>query len=118
MTKTSGKRTKPASDPGVSGEDDDTTSSDGSVRSSPARYDDTCSVELLDREVRSTEKSGSFPVMFADLFKKDETSTRNGCCHFIQPTEGDILEIMDTDIDKVTNLWGHCLLGCFAGGFP
>lgn len=118
MAKPAGKRKTSTSDLVVSGDEDEATSSDGSVRSSLEKQDDSCSVELMDKDFFSFEKVGSFPIMFADLFKEKSTSQGVGSCHYIKPTEDDILETVDTDINKVIGLLGHCLLGCFAGRFP
>lgn len=56
--------------------------------------------------------------MFADMFNDKFASYGDGSCQYITPLEADILEIEDSDIDKVVDLLGHCLLGCFAGRFP
>lgn len=56
--------------------------------------------------------------MFADLFKATTPSHADGSCHYFKPSDDPILDIEEEDMDKVADLWGHCLLGCFAGKFP
>lgn len=52
------------------------------------------------------------------LFKEAEAPLADGRCHFLKPTDSEVLEIQVSNIDKVKDLWGHCLLGSFAGRFP
>lgn len=65
----------------------------------------------------SPTKNGVFPVGFAELFKDARKPAPDGVCTYIPPKQNDILEVEESDIDTVIDLWGVCLLGCFAGQF-
>lgn len=41
----------------------------------------------------------------------------DGTCKYIKLADFDILELDPLNVDKVNDLWGFCLLGCFAGKF-
>lgn len=105
-----------SSDPGVNGDDDDDVSSESSVKSSPAKCMDTCPLDQHEKD--ETQQRGPLPVMFADLFKNQNSSHCDGSCKYFKPKDDAILEIEEDDIDRLEVLWGHCLLGCFAGRFP
>lgn len=112
------KRSKPASDTGVNDNEEDASFSDGSVKSTTARCEDSCHLYMQENELQSPAKTRSFTVIFADLFKAQPTTNGDGSCTYIKPSEDDILEIEELYVDKVETLWGHCLLGCFVGRFP
>lgn len=99
----------------ISEGDSDSISFEESVEASPVSFSDTCSKDLNDS---STRKNGSFPVSFANLFKDKAPAPVDGSCKFIKPPDSNVLDVEESDIDKVEDLWGHCLLGCFAGRFP
>lgn len=85
--------------------------------SSLAKYTDTCSKEVNDNNSMSQDKFGPFPVVFADLFKEKTPSPTDGSYQIFNPLNYDILEVDETYIDKVEDLWGHYVLGGFAGRF-
>lgn len=76
-------------------------SSDESVKSSTER----CGEEFLeDRHeigLHFSGKDGSFPMMFADLFKAKSNSQGDGSCHFVKPPEEAVLKIVDSNVDNV-----------------
>lgn len=93
--------------------DTDDSSSDGYATSDPARS------ESPDSHKQPTpEKIQAFPVGFADLFKGSKSNGKDSSCTYIEPKNMDILEVESEDVDPIQALWGHCLLGCFAGRFP
>lgn len=116
MAKKDGKRKHTNSDPGQRELSEDVVSSDGSVGSSPAKLPDVCPDKNLDYRLLSPVKGGN-PLSFADLFKETSKPSTKAACTFIRPNEADVLEIDQDDVDKVNDLWGFCLLGCYAGRF-
>lgn len=118
MAKVGQKRFEPASDPGDNEDDLEVSSSDGSENSLPARRGKVFAEDIHEPGLYSPGKDGSFHVMFVDLFTGNTNPRGDGSCQFVKPTDDAVLEIVDSDVDKVDNLWGHCLLGCFAGRFP
>lgn len=59
-----------------------------------------------------------FPMNFAELFKDAKQPAEDGRCEYSKPPNTKTLDLEDEDVDKVKDLWGFCLLGCFAGCFP
>lgn len=64
------------------------------------------------------KKMGVFPKGFADLFKKAQHATKDTLCSYYEPKNPDILDVEQVEVDPIQDLWGFCLLGCFAGRFP
>lgn len=118
MAKPGSKRRCTASDPGASSDDDDGTSSNNSVQSSPAKISVEGADRILEKESLLPDKVVTFPINFVDLFKEKSAPTGDGSCHFLKPSDAEILEVDEADVDKVEDLWGFCLLGCFASRFP
>lgn len=54
----------------------------------------------------------------AGLFKTTPALVRDGTCSYVKPFELDVLQLDSDDVDRVNDLWGFFLLGCFAGRFP
>lgn len=86
-----------------------------SDESSPARNEQ---IEDIRSRSVSSVRTNAFPVGFADLFKGSKQETQNSSCTYMEPENMNIIELEEADVDRVQNLWGYCLLGCFAGRFP
>lgn len=70
------------------------------------------------KEISPASGDNSFPTGFADFFRNKAPAKEEGSCHYVKLPETEILEVEEEDVDPVEELWGHCLLGCFAGRFP
>lgn len=118
MAKSDSQRKVVLSDPGTNGEDDSSLngSSDSSIKSSPTKSMDSRPNDLLGKE--SPIKDRSFPINFAELFKKQNPCPKDGSCQYLKPNEDSILVIEEEDTYRVEDMCRHCLLGFFAGRFP
>lgn len=67
---------------------------------------------------RSPSEKSRFPVFFSDLFKDNRKFDEASKCSFIPPNPSGAIEIPESDVAPVHDIWGSCLLGCFAGRFP
>lgn len=120
MARTCAKRKSAdaSSGPGQSFNDDgDTESTNGSIGSSPAKLTHGPD-DVSENHLTLAEQNKTYSLKFSDLFKEHTKIPGEGSCQYIKPDNNDVLEIEPTDVDKVEELWGHCLLGCFAGKFP
>lgn len=102
------------------GKEDDVVSSDGSVGSSPSKFSNEHPADILDTRLRSSSKVGKagIPTSFADLFKDNNKTNDDSACTYVELPDTEVLEIDQSEVDKVNDLWGFNLLGCFAGHFP
>lgn len=114
MAKGHDKRSSGPSDSVADGVSE-TESNNGSVDVSK---EDTCLRDVNEANQHPAGKSDSFPVGFTDFFRERAPAMEDGGCQYLKPHEFAILEVEEEDIDRVADLWGHCLLGCFAGRFP
>lgn len=64
------------------------------------------------------EKIEVFPVQFVELFKDARKPSPTGSCSYIELHVSDVLDVVESDVDDVKDLWSLRLLGCFAGRFP